>query len=299
MHIEEQRWAPVSAACAPAPQTGTEPEGVGFSESAIFGPNILLPFDFASPYWMCYLATSCTEFAPASYSEASPFVDFPFSTDVIWRDKPSHDVDAEIPTFWGKGRPGRIINLDYFGGDFGELTVTIVPNWGQAARKWWWSGTKRATVGQLTDVINGKAWGPFKQDNVKKRLVSLERSRLDGKFWFVLNEWKPGEAWWWGHGAAAANITSVLNGESWADFRKDGIEKRLVSLKRHAQDNWTFLMLPRSGLGWAWHPKISLDDLISEAKKNDQRVISLAPWDLTGQKYSRSDPFSAVLVQNA
>ncbi|MDP9223431.1 MAG: hypothetical protein M3P18_06170, partial [Actinomycetota bacterium] len=50
---------------------------------------------------------------------------------------------------------------------------------------------------------------------------------------------------------------------------------RLVFLKRHAKGNWTFLMVPRNGLGWSWYPKISLADLISNATKNIQRVISL------------------------
>ena len=126
--------------------------------------------------------------------------------------------------------PARFVDLDLDPqGDFGagaiaseDLVVVAVPNQGSAWRKWWWSGSAGATAKQLTDVINGKAWpaGKFKQDNIPKKLVALARSKLDGKFRFVVNEWKPGEAWWWGYGASIDNITAVLKGEAWADFRR-------------------------------------------------------------------------------
>jgi hypothetical protein len=160
------------------------------------------------------------------------------------------------------------------------LAATLVPNYGTAGRKWWWSGPGGATAAQLTDVINGKAWGNFKKDNIKKKIVALVRRQQDGRFRFVLNEWKPGEAWWWGNGATIANIKSVLNDEAWASFRKDAIDKRLVMLKRHAHGNWTFVMLPRDGLGWAWYPKIAVPDSLSQAKANDHPVIGLHRYDL-------------------
>src|SRR5262249_19447095 len=75
----------------------------------------------------------------------------------------------------------------------GGVNVTAVANYGAAAKAWWWSGFAGATGAQVADVLNGKAWpaGGFKQDNVKKRLVAIERSRVDGRFRFVLNEAKP------------------------------------------------------------------------------------------------------------
>ena len=167
MHIEEQRWAPVAATCLPAPRTGPEPKGVGFGEG--WKPPVV-PFDFASPYFMCILATSCTEFA--SYPEAS------ITTFVTFRDKLSWDLDAGISTvFGGKGKAGRILSMDYIPGNFDGLLVTMVPNYGAARRKWWWSGTGRATAAQLADVLNGNAWGAFKHDNVKKRIVGSSEAR--------------------------------------------------------------------------------------------------------------------------
>jgi hypothetical protein len=109
---------------------------------------------------------------------------------------------------------------------------------------------------------------------------------------------KPGEAWWWGYGASIANITSVINGEAWADFKADGTEKRLVSLKRHTKDNWTFLMVPRNGVGWWWYPKISFDDLLANAKTHNARIIDLEEWGMKDDN-GGSMEFSAVLVQNA
>jgi len=310
MHLEEQRWAPVAAACAP-PIPVTDTWYVP-GEAGVYGwisfepqpdkfwpPETFLQFELGrpaiggSPWCGCYLAKSCTEFAA-----------YPKTAWRFFYGANGAAVNAAVQES-GFG-PARFIDLDLDpGGDVQSgvltkenLSVVAVPNQGSAWRKWWWSGSAGATAKQLTDVINGKAWpaGNFKQDNIPKKLVALARSKLDGKFRFVVNEWKPGEAWWWGYGASIDNITAVLKGQAWADFRNDGIEKRLVLLKRHGKDNWTFIMVPRNGLGWAWHPYTDITSLRSEATANDQRVIALnisEPWPSWGYT------LSAILVQNA
>jgi hypothetical protein len=322
MDIEQQRWAPVAAQCAPDLNIaemgsngwskarrgavgwimGIPPVNTPYSQWQDWlelGEKMLF-FDYekwftgASPMAGCYLAKSCTQYA--TYPRAwTTFLAFS-----------GQEVLSKLnAAFDGKGV--RIIDLDLRGGfpqspnpDWPDgVYVTAVANYGAAAKAWWWSGFAGATGAQVADVLNGKAWpaGGFKQDNVKKRLVAIERSRVDGRFRFVLNEAKPGEAWWWGYGASIANITSVLKGEAWADFKADGIEKRLVSYRRHAGDNWTFLMVPRNGLGWWWFPKIEFDDLVAAAQKHGARIIHLDQWGIaSGEDFSS---FSAILVQNA
>lgn len=307
MHIEEQRWAPLPSSFTPA-SGGNHPvpEGVGleFGLPGPYGANELLvaignsagQSPPAGRYFL-HLARSFTEFASYSFFDSAEVVNFAGG----W---------VYGPTV-GDEKPGRPIDLthSYQGQQLSPTLVAYsmisVANSGTAARKWWWSaGPDGATAAQLADVINGKAWsaGEFKKDNIKKKLVALSRNKLDGTFRFILNEWK-GEAWWWGHGASIANITSVIKGEAWADFRKDGIEKRLVLLKRHAPGNWTFIMVPRDGLGWAWYPKIQLDQLISKAQANKHRVIAISPWALPDPQLGSihetlEDPVSAVTVQN-
>jgi hypothetical protein len=297
MHIEEQRWAPVAARCTPALMpvevSGT---GVGWLHGPPSSPedgsvDFGFRFDQGDYFYWCYLALACTEFA--SY----------LPTFHTLEEDPTGAVPGTINdglATASEGKAARLIDMKYLvlnieaGVPAFRLSAIVVPNYGPAARKWWWSGSGGATAAQLTDVINGKAWGPFKHDNIKKRLVSLDRSPLDGKFRFVLNEWK-GEAWWWGHGASVDNIKSVINGEAWAKVPKDGIEKRLVSLKRYAKGNWTFLMVPRNGLGWSWHRKISIPDLLTYAKQYNERAISIHYLDPS----NKADYVSAVLVQNA
>ena len=91
-----------------------------------------------------------------------------------------------------------------------------------------------------------------------------------------------------------ANIEAVINGHAWGAFEADGIKKRLVSLKRHAADNWTFILVPwEQGVGWSWHPKISWHDLAETAAQEGARVIDL-------ERYGTSDElFSAILLHNA
>jgi hypothetical protein len=292
MHLEEQRWLPVAASCTPS--WGSVPEGVGLNDWPKPGSADFLVYNWGDGWRYCFTAKACTEYA--SYPN-------PSSMETSWGlDQP--DLPGDPNSWISKALnigPTRMISLNhgYWQNWSGaSLNVTFVANDGPAARKWWWSGFQGATAAQLSDVINGKAWGHIKKDGVKKRLVGISRSKLDGKFLFILNEWK-GEAWWWGYGASIANITSVINGKAWADFPKDGIEKRLVSLKRHKGGNWTFIMVPRNGLGWSWHPKITADDLVAYAKKYNQRVIAVTAWDdAYKQQPSPADRLTAVLVQN-
>jgi hypothetical protein len=284
------------------PDPGGSGVGVGFLKD--LPVDSFLPFQCeggAAPGYICYLGSSCTEYA--SYPQV-------WDVDVSQPYIPGYSVETPFTqklamAFEGKG--ARIIDLDFYYGDAAlagadhDLAALFVPNYGSAERKWWWSRFGTATASELTDVINGKAWpaGHFKQDNIKKKLVALTRSKLNGKFHFVLNEWKPGEAWWWGYGASTDDIKLLLDGEAWADFKKDGIQKRLVLLKRHGPDNWTFIMVPRSKLLWDWHENISIKDLVNAAKAANQRVISLEAWPLPPDPADFNTPFSAILVQNA
>jgi hypothetical protein len=291
VEIERQRWYPVSEDCV---QTFG---AFGWTELIALQPpfpnlttvvfrHVVHPVGV--PEAGCYLLQSCTQYA--NYPEAWAFA--------------SAETNAKLvasvnDAFGGKG--GRVIDVDIRRLGFGSaggvqehgLRLVIVPNYGPAARAWWWSGTTGATADELADIINGKAWpaGNWKQDGIKKKLVSLARGK-DGKFRFVLNEWKPGETWWWGYGASLDNIAAVLNGQAWATFKADKIEKRLVSLKRHGKGNWTFLMVPREGLDWWWWPDKSMKDLAAFAEANNARIIDLDEWNYPHMT------FSAVLVQN-
>jgi hypothetical protein len=310
MDIEKQRWEPVPAACVPVVDEAFFPGAAGayrFTDAASgdahptwdgFVEEGLKQFVFdhesgpaGPPICGCYMAKSCTEYA--SYEDA-------------WArgwGKTGADIVAKMKSaFDGKG--ARILDIDLSAnfpdpppsGGTAHMSVIFVPNYGPAARAWWWSGSAGATAAEVASVLNGKAWpaGKFKNDGIKKKLVAIERGS-DHKFRFVMNKLKPGEAWWWGYGASLDNITAVLNGNAWADFKKDKIEKRLVSLKRHAPGNWTFIMVPRDGLGWVWHPHIdSIKDLQAEATKNNQRIIDLEFHDPTPTDLQ----VSAVLVQN-
>jgi hypothetical protein len=310
MHIEEQRWAPMPKSCIdpqlpgwwlpkgsryteaqsgafivdeamvkPGPQLddGITPES-DFVLTSLSGATKPGPWENTGPWGGCYVAKSCTEYA--SYEKGSH---------VVWGTQ--DDILSALKTAFG-GKGARILKLELvFGGP--PLAAILVPNYGPAARAWWWSGEAGATAAQVNDVINGRAWGSFPHDNIKKKLVSISRGQ-DGRFRFVMNEWKPGEAWWWGYGASIANITSVINGQAWASFPADNIQKRLVYLRYHTPENWTFLMVPRDGLGWWWKPDTSLEtysgNLFSTASDHHARIfdLQLAPSLYTG-----------LLVQNA
>jgi len=298
MEIEKQRWAPLPAACASAEggPEGLKP-GVGaygwFQASPLsvweevfeneYGSRLLFDIEYkpaggAAEGWfaIAYIWKNCTEYA--SYKDA-------------WKLAGGTGDDVAFfveHAFDGKG--ARILDLDiHYDNNQLRFSVILVANHGPVARAWWWGWG--ATAQNLTDVLNGKAWATFKADNIKKKLVAIERE-ANGHFAFVLNEHKPGEAWWWGFGATVQNITDVLNGKAWATFKADNIEKRLVSLKRFAHENWTFIMVPREGLGWEWFPSKTFAELWDIAMAHNERIIDI-------ERYGSSDDhFSAVLVQN-
>jgi hypothetical protein len=272
VHIEEQRWMPLAPNCADIDAAGY-PTGEGVGLAKHFSTTEHLPINVSDAGYACFVRKSCTEFAP--YSEAHDY------------GGPSLVAKTPDTAFGGQG--ARVISVNYNLAD--AFVYLMVPNYGAPAHSWWWSGSGGATAAQLADVLQGRAWGNFKHDNITKKIVSVVRSRVDGKFRFVLNKVEPGDAWWWGYGASIDNIKAVLNGDAWASFAKDGIEKRLVQLKRHAKGNWTFLMRPRNSLGWAWYPSIDSVSLVAEAKKNNHRVISIEPLE-------HANPCSAVTVQN-
>jgi hypothetical protein len=132
-------------------------------------------------------------------------------------------LDAAAHTIFD-GKPGRVIDVDE-GSQKGWYDAIFVPN--DSGKPWWWG--HGASMQNLKDLINGKAWGKSKADGIKKRLITLVR-RKDHRFIFVLNEWK-GESWWWGSGASYGDLDNVINGKAWGDNKADKIPKRLVSLQ--------------------------------------------------------------------
>lgn len=284
MEIERQRWDPLPKNLVPGPG------GFGWS-TPFLGTSV---YDLEEEWeeeeglFLFDLESNGGELAGAWMKKAgTEFASYLHSWKLFQGS--SDDVAFAVENvFEGKG--GRILDLDITYRDGHQLLeVILVPNFGAAARAWWW-GTG-ATAQDLADVVNGKAWGDFKADKVKKKIVSLDRA-ADGRFAFVLNEAKAGEAWWWGFGASVGNITTVLNGGAWASFKADKVEKRLVSLKRHARGNWTFLMVSRNDVGWWWYPSTTWDELAANAAKHEARLIDI-------ERYGSSvDLFSAVLVQN-
>jgi hypothetical protein len=284
MEIERQRWEPLAKSFIPGPG------GFGWSQPYTVGSTYdweddmekeegLFLFDLESRGGHiagAWIKKAATEFA--SYPDSWKLFEGDFD-----------DIGFAVENVF-EGQGGRILDVDLTYRDGHQLyDVILVPNYGSAARaSWWGSG---ASAQNLADVLNGEAWGDFKADKIKKKIVALDRS-ANGRFTFVLNEAKAGEAWWWGYGASIANITTVLNGGAWAGFKVDKVEKRLVSLKRHAKGNWTFLMVPRDGVGWWWYPTTTWTDLAANAEKHNARVIDI-------ERYGNSeDLFSAVLVQN-
>jgi hypothetical protein len=292
MEIEKQRWAPQPATCVKNvggfgwshPLVSTSHpywEDVMELEDGRFLFDVEWKFEGAGAEggWVAgaHIQKSCTEYAsyPNAWQLAAGTGD-----DVAFLVKHAFD---------GKG--ARILDLDiHYDNNFPRFSVILVPNHGPAARAWWWGWG--ATAQNLTDVINGKAWANFKADNIKKKLVAIERE-ANGHFAFVLNEHKPGESSWWGFGAAEQNISQVISGKAWASFKADNIEKRLVSLKRFGQSNWTFIMVPREeGLLWDRFWNATWKELSDHAAANNQRIIDIE------RHGSSDDHFSAVLVQN-
>lgn len=284
VEIERQRWAPLAKNLV---------AGAG-------GFGWLRPFTVGSTYdweedmekedglFLFDLESKDEEIAGAWIRKAgTEFASYPDSWKLFSGD--FDDIKFAVKNvFDGKG--GRILDLDITYRNFAQFfDVILVPNYGAAKRAWWWGSG--ATGQNLADVIDGKAWGDFKADKMKKRIVAIDRG-IDSRFSFVLNEWKSGEAWWWGHGASISNIGTVIDGGAWAGFKADKVQKRLVSLKRHAKGNWTFLLVPRDGIDWWWYPTTTWDELAANAKEHNARVIDI-------ERYGSSDDlFSAVLVQN-
>ena len=288
MEIEKQRWFPQTGACA------LTPEGFGWSQPLgstahpywedvmeLEDGNFLFDVEYREggaddiSGWVAgaFVKKSCTEFA--SYTPSFKLFqgtgdDIKFALDHVFEKKGA-----------------RILDLDIYY-DNGQLrfAVILVPNYGSAARGWWWGWGATAQI--LSEVLSGKAWASFKADGIKKKIVAIERE-AKGHFAFVLNELKPGEAWWRGFGADIPNIVSVVNGEAWANFAADNIKKRLVSLKRFAHRNWTFIAVPTEGVGWWWWPNKTWTELGAEAEKNNARIIDI-------ERYGSSDTlFSGIL----
>lgn len=286
MEIEKQRWAPILATCVTAPGAfgWSQPLGSTANENwwdkiEIEDHQFLVHAEYRSDSRIAaaWLHKSCTEYA--SYPDA--WVPVTGST---------ADIDAYLDHGFA-GRYGRVLDVSVSTLNPQQpFNVILVPNYGAAQRPGWWGSN--ATDQQINDITNGKASGKFEADGIKKKLISIDR-QPNGRFVFALSQLKPGDRWWWGHGASVANITSVINGNAWAGFPADGIKKRLVSLRQFAENNFTFIMVPwEPGVGFWWYPAIAWTDLVKNATANHARIIDIRRYG------SSNDLFSAVLVSN-
>ena len=285
MRIEQQRWAPLSGGCS------LKPGGFGWSHplpstqhdawwEVIDAEDHELVFhldyrdDWASG---SFLKRSCTEFT--SY----PKTWIPISQDVS-------TINAYLDHGFGTGKHGRLIDIDGSSDGNGWLDVIMVPNYGQAARSWWWS--PNASAQDLKNACAGKAWQNHQADGITKKIASIAR-KANGNLAFILNQPEPGEdSPYFGIGVGTASIKTLLNGGSWGGIPA-GPERRLVYLKLHAApDNWTFLMVPRHGLGWHWWEAASWNDIKTDCEALNRRLIHI-------DRYGNSDDlYTAIVVQN-
>jgi hypothetical protein len=195
----------------------------------------------------------------------------------------------QLPKNGGKG---RVIDIRHSSDDPDlPINAIVVPNSGSVERKSWWGHD--ATAQEISHALEGKAWSGHAADGIKKKIVSIDRAP-DGRFLFVLNELAPGDAWWWGFGASLADVEAVFEGKAWADFKADGIKKRLVSLKRFEdKDDWTFLMIPwEPDVAWWLSPALNFHDITKQAQQHHARIISLE------RDGSSNDLFTAIMVGN-
>lgn len=285
VEIEKQRWAPLAGACVTAPGAfgwshplGSTAHEAWWDKAEIEDHQFLVHGEYR-PDWVAgvWIHKSCTEYA--SYSDA--WVPVTGSED---------DISAYLDHGFA-GQKGRVLDICVSTlNPLQPFDVVLVPNYGAAQRAGWWG--HGASEQNLTDVINGKAWGNFKADGIKKKLIAIDR-QPNGHFIFALNQQEPGDRWWWGHGASVENITSVINGQAWASFPADRIKKRLVSLKLFAEGNFTFIMVPwEPGVGFWWYPGIAWTEIVKRATEHNARIIDLRRYG------SSNDLFSAVLVSN-
>jgi hypothetical protein len=286
MEIEKQRWAPIPASCVTASgafgwsQTlGSTAHEYWWDKAEVEDHQFLVHAEYRSDDWIAgvWLQKSCTEYA--QYSDA--WVPVTGSAD---------DIGAYLDQGFA-GEKGRVLDISVSTLNPQQPFNTIlVPNYGAAQRGGWWGFG--ATDQNIADVVNGKAWGSFPADGIKKKLISIDR-RPDGRFVFALNQLERGDQWWWGHGAGVSNIASIINGQAWGAFSADGIKKRLVSLRQFAEDNFTFIMVPwEPGVGFWWYPAIAWSDLANNATEHHARIIDIR------RHGSSNDLFSAVLVSN-
>jgi hypothetical protein len=329
MKIEEQRWAPLSASCAPA--SG----GFGWSEPLGDWDDVMEDVDHRLLFHVelmdgkvagSYLTKGCTEFA--SYKDAwmlwsGTVDDIGFALEHAFDGKGARLLDIRLKA--GSSKPPYIYN------------VILVPNFGPAARNWWWG--HGAPMDKLADVLQGKAWKSFKADNIKKKLTSLTR-QPKAKYAFVATETAPGDAWWWGSGATVDDLVKVTNGEHWKSFPEDKIKKRLVSLQARRRWEWktvevhgtreipvwepdiygkivekkkvvpytyttkvkgkelpphfTFIAVPwAAGVRWWWLPAASFGEIKELANANDARIVDIRRYASSKTK------FSAIFVGNS
>jgi len=194
MEIEKQRWAPLSLPCAQVPGAfdWSQPLGSGGDswEDVMEEQDHRFLFDVEYKNGSvagAFMPKSCTEYA--AYSDAwKMYASGSFDKSVTDN---AFTVETGSPS-----KAGRVLDLDiYYDANQLKLAVIFVPNFGAAARQWWWSGTTGYTGDELSLALQGKAVKAFKQDNVLKKIVAIDRG-ADGKFRFVLNKLQAGEAWW-------------------------------------------------------------------------------------------------------
>jgi hypothetical protein len=286
MHIEEQRWAALSGPCA------IKPGGFGWSEPLPSSqhPNWWEVMDVEDHQFMLHADFESGKVAGAVLTRGcTEFASYPHSWLPVTDNKDT--IDLYIDHGFGQGKPARIIDIDIsLTNPQQPFDVILAPNWGVAARNWWWG--YNATDDSINKIRAGQASGKFTNDGIKKKLVSIAR-QPNGRFAFVMNELKPADVDpHYRHGMSKDDIKAFLKGEAWQTHPADGIKRRLISAKRHAPGNWTILYVPDpEGLGH-WFYGHTWGEIATDCQQNNRRVIYLERYADT------TDRFTAVQVKN-
>ena len=90
------------------------------------------------------------------------------------------------------------------------------------------------------------------------------------------------QASWWGHGATAADLTKLINGQAWANFAADGIPKRIVSIDREFDGRYSFVLTKwKPGEAWWWGPGATQQELVNAINGQGdgiaKRLVALIP----------------------
>jgi hypothetical protein len=164
-----------------------------------------------------YMAIDCTEFADRTI--------YPSAWEIV--EGTEADILDALPKLF-KGRGGRILHLATKNEwtDPDTFSVIAVPNYGPAARAWWWGTRWKAE--HVSALVHGTAEGFVKADGISKKITSLVW-RKNGLYAFVMNERKPGAWFAWEANANLDVIFAALDGNHAVPGGKvDHIPKRIL-----------------------------------------------------------------------